>query len=63
MHPIYTELVYARLEEMTKEEEEEEKTEETAERQTTRKRITYASARCWGHNKARGLSKNWKEPF
>lgn len=52
-------LVYARLEEMTKEEkEEEEKTEETAERQTTRKRITYASARCWGHNKARGLSKN-----
>lgn len=58
MHPIYTELVYARLEEMMKEEEEEEKTEETAERQTTRKRITYASARCWGHNKARGLSKN-----
>lgn len=58
MHPICTKLVYARLEEMTKEEEEEEKTEETAERQTTRKRITYASARCWGHNKARGLSKN-----
>lgn len=30
MHPIYTELVYARLEEMTKEEEEEEeKTEES----------------------------------